>query len=169
MSINGIVICDDKYGVAREGTIPFSNKLDLKLFQKLTLDQIVLISRTTLDRIPNKLPGRKKLVISRDRSYVCPYSNTVTFYSVDEAVDYYVRRLEFTDTHRDLFVAGGPAIYNLMSSYYTTFYVTRVVGDFGCDEFFNHRLLDDAANVVKSEVVTCPVTSISMQMIRYDL
>ncbi len=75
--------------VARNGVIGRDNQLpwrlpdDLKYFKQVTLGHPVIMGRRTYESIGKPLPGRKNIVITRDRGFEAPGCAVV--HSLDEA------------------------------------------------------------------------------------
>ncbi|WP_375408657.1 dihydrofolate reductase [uncultured Methylobacterium sp.] len=95
--------------VARNGVIGRNNQLiwrlrsDLQRFKALTMGKPLLMGRKTFDSIGRPLPGRRTLVLTRDRAFSI---EGVT------AVHDWAEAVAAAGTH-DLMVAGGAEIYAL--------------------------------------------------------
>ncbi len=76
-AINGII--------GRDGTLPWHIPADLKRFKALTMGSAMIMGRRTFDSLPGILPGRRHIVITRDRSWDA--RGAVVAHSVDEALD----------------------------------------------------------------------------------
>ena len=69
--------------VARNGVIGRDNGLiwhlrsDLQRFKALTMGKPMLMGRKTFDSIGRPLPGRRTLVLTRDRGFAVPRASTV--------------------------------------------------------------------------------------------
>jgi len=123
--------------VAKNNCIGTGNKLpwnipeDLKHFKDLTLGKTCLMGQATLDSIigylGKPLPGRKTVVLTRDKSYQPPEGVRI-FYSLDEAFD----KLK----NEDVFVCGGASIYAQTVNRVDTLYITHVDKIVDGDAFF---------------------------------
>lgn len=75
---------------ARNGTIGKDNSLpwhipaDLKRFKALTMGSAMVMGRKTFDSLPGVLPGRRHLVLTRNRSWNAEGAEPV--HSVEEAI-----------------------------------------------------------------------------------
>jgi len=60
-AINGVI--------GRDGRLPWHIPADLKRFKALTMGSAMLMGRRTFDSLPGLLPGRRHIVLTRDRSW----------------------------------------------------------------------------------------------------
>jgi dihydrofolate reductase len=78
------------YARARNGTIGHDNRLpwhlpaDLKHFKALTLGKPMIMGRKTFESFPAPLPGRRHIVLTRDRRWARPGAEVA--HGVDEAL-----------------------------------------------------------------------------------
>lgn len=61
VSANGVIGAD--------GTMPWHIPADLKHFKSLTLGKPMVMGRKTFDSLPGLLPGRRHIVLTRDRQW----------------------------------------------------------------------------------------------------
>ena len=108
--------------IARNGVIGRDNGLvwrlssDLKRFKALTLGKPILMGRRTWDSIGRPLPGRRSLVLTRDRALTIAGAEIV--HSWDEAL---------TAAGADeLMVVGGAEIYALALPHADRLHLTEV-------------------------------------------
>ena len=65
-----IVVARAQNGViGRGGKLPWHISADLKRFKRLTMGTAMLMGRKTFDSLPGLLPGRRHIVLTRDRSW----------------------------------------------------------------------------------------------------
>lgn len=108
--------------VARNGVIGRDNGLiwhlrsDLKRFKALTMGKPMLMGRRTFDSIGRPLPGRRSLVLTRDRSRVIPGAETVHDWEA---------ALAAAGTE-ELMVVGGAEIYTLALPFADRLHLTEV-------------------------------------------
>ncbi|OYY71210.1 dihydrofolate reductase [Sphingomonas sp. 28-63-12] len=55
--------------IGREGRLPWHLPADLKRFKALTMGKPMIMGRKTFDSFPNPLPGRRHIVLTRDRNW----------------------------------------------------------------------------------------------------
>ena len=53
--------------IGREGKLPWRLPADLKRFKALTMGSVMVMGRRTFDSLPGLLPGRRHIVLTRDR------------------------------------------------------------------------------------------------------
>ena len=55
--------------IGRGGKLPWHLPADLKRFKALTMGSVMVMGRRTFDSLPGLLPGRRHLVLTRDRNW----------------------------------------------------------------------------------------------------
>jgi dihydrofolate reductase len=55
--------------IGRGGTLPWHLPTDLKRFKALTMGSAMVMGRKTFESLPKLLPGRRHIVITRDRDW----------------------------------------------------------------------------------------------------
>lgn len=70
--------------IGRNNALPWQLPADLKRFKALTMGHAVVMGRKTYESISRPLPGRRNLVITRNRGYSAP--GCEIFHSLDEAL-----------------------------------------------------------------------------------
>ncbi|HXC74162.1 MAG TPA: dihydrofolate reductase [Sphingomicrobium sp.] len=55
--------------IGRDGTLPWHLPADLKRFKALTMGSAMIMGRKTFDSLPGLLPGRRHIVLTRDRDW----------------------------------------------------------------------------------------------------
>lgn len=124
-----IVAYDTNHAIGYKNSMPWGHSLpaDLKNFQKMTLNNTVLMGSNTYQSIGKALPNRKNMVLSRDTSLVLP--DAEVFNSLDE--------IKKSDIIGQLFVIGGAQIYELAFQRVDTVYATEVLFQFESDTKLN--------------------------------
>jgi dihydrofolate reductase len=68
-----IVIARARNGViGRDGRLPWHISEDLKRFKRLTMGSAMIMGRRTFDSLPGLLPGRRHIVLTRNREWSAP-------------------------------------------------------------------------------------------------
>lgn len=70
--------------IGRDGGLPWRISADLKRFKALTMGSAMIMGRRTFDSLPGLLPGRRHIVLTRDRAWSRPGAEVA--HSVDEAL-----------------------------------------------------------------------------------
>ena len=55
--------------IGRDGGLPWHLPADLKRFKALTMGSAMIMGRRTFDSLPGLLPGRRHIVLTRDRAW----------------------------------------------------------------------------------------------------
>jgi dihydrofolate reductase len=80
-----IVVARAQNGViGRDGKLPWHLPADLKRFKALTMGSVMIMGRKTFESLPGLLPGRRHVVLTRDRSWQAEGAEVA--HSVDEAI-----------------------------------------------------------------------------------
>lgn len=80
-----LVVARARNGViGRGGTLPWHIPADLKRFKAITMGSAMIMGRRTFDSLPGILPGRRHIVITRDRNWSADGAEVA--HSVDEAL-----------------------------------------------------------------------------------
>jgi dihydrofolate reductase len=58
--------------IGRDGGLPWRLPADLKRFKALTMGKPMVMGRKTFDSFPAPLPGRRHIVLTRDRDWSAP-------------------------------------------------------------------------------------------------
>jgi len=88
--------------IGRNNALPWQLPADLKRFKALTMGHPVVMGRKTYESIGRPLPGRRNLVISRNRGYRAPGCEVVC--SLDEAI-------AACRDAQEIFIIGGAELY----------------------------------------------------------
>src|SRR5436190_5277929 len=55
--------------IGRDGKLPWHLPADLKRFKALTMGSVMVMGRKTFESLPGLLPGRRHVVLTRDRQW----------------------------------------------------------------------------------------------------
>ena len=55
--------------IGRDGRLPWHIPADLKRFKSLTMGSVMVMGRKTFESLPGLLPGRRHIVLTRDRTW----------------------------------------------------------------------------------------------------
>jgi dihydrofolate reductase len=70
--------------IGRDGQLPWHLPADLKRFKALTMGKPMIMGRKTFESFPSPLPGRRHIVLTRDRNWAADGAEVA--HSVDEAL-----------------------------------------------------------------------------------
>ena len=80
-----LVVARARNGViGRDGGLPWRISADLKHFKAKTMGSVMIMGRRTFDSLPGLLPGRRHIVLTRDRNWSAP--GTEVAHDVEEAL-----------------------------------------------------------------------------------
>jgi len=121
--------------VANHHVIGADNKLiwhlpaDLQHFKNLTMGHTLVMGRKTFESIGKPLPGRRSIVITRNRDFKAPGCETA--FSLEEA-------LQMANKGAMVYVVGGADLYHQTINLPQTkiLYITRIFACFEGDAFF---------------------------------
>lgn len=103
MTVSIIVAMARDRAIGRDGDMVFHIREDLRRFRDLTMGHPVVMGRRTFESLPKgALPGRRNIVITRNRGYAAPGIETVG--SLEAA-------LRLAGDVPEVFVIGGAAVY----------------------------------------------------------
>ena len=88
--------------IGKNNALPWHLPADLKRFKSLTMGRPVVMGRKTHESIGRPLPGRRNLVITRNRGYSAPGCEVV--HSLDEAI-------AACPGIEEIFIIGGAELY----------------------------------------------------------
>ena len=102
--------------IAQDGQVPWQISTDLKRFKKITMGKPMVMGRKTFDSLPGLLPGRRHIVLTRDRDWSADGAEVA--HSVEDALE--------LAGHGDFSVIGGAEIFALFDHLATRFELTEV-------------------------------------------
>jgi dihydrofolate reductase len=102
--------------IGREGDLPWHLPADLKRFKSLTMGKPMIMGRKTFESFPRPLPGRRHIVLTRDRTWYAEGAEVV--HSVEEALA--------TAGSGEVAVIGGAEIYALLLDKATRMELTEI-------------------------------------------
>ena len=120
MSIVTLVVARADNGViGKDGALPWHIGEDLRRFKALTMGSVMIMGRKTFEGLPGLLPGRRHIVLTRDRAWRAEGAETA--HSVEEA-------LALTGDS-PVSVIGGADIFALFGPRADVVELTEVHGD----------------------------------------
>ena len=111
-----IVAVDSKNGIAKNGKIPWNCPEDMEFFKFITIGHPVIMGRKTFETLKRPLPFRDNLIIGSDHW----------------APDHFKGNQDYNDA----FIIGGESIYKEFIHHVDIIYVSRINGDYECDQHF---------------------------------
>ena len=136
-----LVLAAAENGVIGLGdSLPWDLPDDLQHFKRTTLGHPIIMGRKTFDSVGFALPGRRNLVITRDREW--RHDGVLVCHSLDEALE---RAFEqaLIDGADAVMVVGGAEIYRLALPRADKIWLTLVHGEVSGDITFDLDCLLD--------------------------
>lgn len=123
-----IVAMDKNRVIGKGGEMPWDIPEDLKNFRRLTMGNVIVMGRKTLESIGTVLDGRENVVLSRSQDYDSEHITLLN--SVDEVLE------RFSDEDRKVCIIGGGEIYRQFLPYVANLYITFIEQEFDGDTYF---------------------------------
>ena len=128
MSIISIIVAKSHNNViGSKGNLPWHIPEDLKKFKSITMGKPMIMGRSTFESIGKALPGRKNIVMTRDKEYQADGISIA--HNLEEA-------LILCDQAREIMIIGGAEIYKLFFGMANRLYLTNVEKHIDGDVFF---------------------------------
>jgi dihydrofolate reductase len=124
-----IAAMDRKCGIGVDNKLPWRLSADLKRFRELTMGHHIIVGRKTFESIGRPLPGRRMIVVTRDRNYKAEGCDLA--HSVEDAT-----RLARERGESEVFICGGAEIYAQSIGIVGRMYLTFVGAEVAADTFF---------------------------------
>ena len=119
--------------IGKEGKLPWYLPEDLRYFKRTTLGKPVIMGRKTWETLGRPLPGRRNIVVTRQKDYVAEGADVVG--SIEAA-------LSLVADAPVAFIMGGAQIYKESMPLVQVAHITYINADFEGDAFFT-PLKDD--------------------------
>lgn len=154
MTLAAIAIVDSRGGIAKNGKQPIFIKEDLKRFRELTTGHPVVYGRKTYEQM-GLLPNRLNYILSRTLTETPELAKEAE----EKGASVHVctslpSMMKLLDGHDDyVYVIGGADIYRQFLPHCDFVYLTRVLEDLKCDQFFPPMNIFDWRRLRSSEVL----------------
>lgn len=113
--------------IGSEGNLPWHIPEDLKQFKSITMGKPMIMGRSTFESIGKALPGRKNIVMTRDKEYQA--EDISIAHTLEEA-------LILCEQAKEIMVIGGGEIYKLFFGMVNRLYLTNIEKHIDGDVFF---------------------------------
>jgi dihydrofolate reductase len=131
--IIGLFAVDDQGGIGNNGGMPWPpNKEDFKWFKETTLNQIVVMGKTTWNSpdMPKPLPNRTNVVVTNN------HLNLENVISVSGEIPYILQSL-IKKNDKTVYVIGGVNVLLQSKPVLEKLYITRIPGTYTADTQIN--------------------------------
>lgn len=126
-----VVAISENNVIGKNGSLPWRLPEDLRFFKDITSTstKTMIMGRKTFQSLPKVLPGRKHIILTRNRDFKVEHNQVDVVYDIESIKPY----IESTDEY---FVIGGAEIFKHLLPYTDRIYLTRIHEDFEGDTFF---------------------------------
>jgi dihydrofolate reductase len=130
MILSSIVAASLNHGIGKNNQLPWHLPADLKFFKTTTMGCPVIMGRKTFQSIGRTLPGRKNIVVTRDKNFNSDHQfDIMVVSSLDEAL------VKMT-SENEVFIIGGGEIFKQSMDSVDNIYLTVVKTTLDADVFF---------------------------------
>ena len=131
MTVSIIVATSLNHAIGKDNQLLWHLPADLKFFKTTTMGCPVVMGRKTFQSIGRTLPGRKNVVITRDKNFNSDNQfDILVVGSLDEA-------LVKLHAENEVFIIGGGEIYNQSIDSVDNIYITLVNTIIDADVYFS--------------------------------
>jgi len=113
--------------IGRDGKLPWHLPEDLRHFRALTTGHSIIMGRRTWQSLPQPLPGRQNIVVTRQSTFVA--DGALVMRSLTDA-------LAAAQCPEPVFCIGGGELFRAAMPLARIAYVTEIAGDFEGDATF---------------------------------
>jgi dihydrofolate reductase len=113
-----IIVATDEQGlIGKDNDLPWKLSADLQYFRRVTMGKPIIMGRNTHDSIGRALPGRKNIIVTKNKAYQAEGCTVV--HSVDDA-------LLACEQVEEVMVMGGASLYEQFLPRADKLYLTQV-------------------------------------------
>lgn len=125
--ISLMVVHDKNRVIGYENKMPWHLPGELKYFKETTMGKPMIMGRKTFESIGRPLPGRRNIIITRNKEYHHEGIEVVT--SLKEAI-------EIAGNFPEIMIIGGEEIFKLALPIADRLYITQIDFEFKGDTYF---------------------------------
>lgn len=127
MKISLIVAMSSNRVIGLNEQMPWHLSADLKKFKQITMGSPIIMGRKTFESIGRPLPGRRNIIISRNKHFQQP--DCTVYHDLEQAFD-------SCKDNAEVFVIGGATLYQATLPQADTLYLTEIHQEFPGDTWF---------------------------------
>lgn len=144
-----IAAIDKNRGIGYQNKLLVQIPQDINHFQAMTMNQVIIMGRKTLESFPGGRPlyGRTNIVLTRsNKSFAKP---AITCHSIEDVLEVLK---DYPD--KEVYVIGGEEIYHAFLPYANKAYITYIDYEYRADAYFPVLPKDEWKLVEESEEQT---------------
>ena len=127
MIVSIVVAVADNNVIGKDNKLIWNLPADLRMFKNLTMGHSIVMGRKTFESIGKPLPGRKSVVITRQKGFEIEGCKVVN--SLEDA-------LAEVKNEEEVFIIGGAQIFELAMDIADKIFITKIRHTFDGDTFF---------------------------------
>lgn len=139
-SFSVIAAADEKWGIGKDGIIPWRFPEDFKWFKSMTARATCYMGRNTYTELADLMHGKPELLPGR----VCIVFTSKPIDDPRVVVCNDINNYEYYSTTDENFFIGGTSIFEFGLKVSDYAYITAIPGDHGCNVTFPHHALTDS-------------------------
>lgn len=139
--MNLIVGFNHKNVIGNDNKIPWYIPEDLKLFQKITKNHIIVMGRKTFESLPNGALKNRINVVITNQTELYENSNETLIYTNFSNSFALLETLQ-KETQKEVFIIGGNTIYKQYFEYCNKFHISLIDNDQDGDVLYPFTLND---------------------------
>ena len=112
--------------IGKDGTLPWHLPADLTFFKQRTAGHPVVMGRRTQESIGRPLPGRRNIVLTRNRDWSRPNIETI---------HHPANLAELDDLHGTVYIIGGAEIYAAFEAQLAEWIVSHIHQEYPGDTY----------------------------------
>ena len=137
-----LIVATTREGIiGKEGALAWRIPKDLQYFKKVTMGKTMIMGRKTFESLPGMLPGRKHVVLTRNRDLSFPEGVEV-LHDLEEV-------LKYRDLSEEVMIIGGGELFQHFMPYCEKLYITYVNKEFQGDTYFPLEKLTDFVEIYR--------------------
>uniref|UniRef100_A0A6C0JLD7 dihydrofolate reductase n=1 Tax=viral metagenome TaxID=1070528 RepID=A0A6C0JLD7_9ZZZZ len=145
--MEAIYAIDIHNGLAKNGTIPWHSKKDLKFFKEKTKNNVIIMGKSTFLSLPNGyLKDRLNIILTRhpetidvkNNSFVMITSADYIYKLILQDREKWKKSFPYLNENFSIFFIGGKQIYEQFVPLCDKIWVTKIKKDYDCDLFFHY-------------------------------
>ncbi|MEQ8154609.1 MAG: dihydrofolate reductase [Clostridiaceae bacterium] len=125
-----IVAVAENNAIGKDNDLLWRLPGDLKRFKEITSGHTIIMGRRTFDSLPNVLPHRHHVILTRDENFSVDDPQVEVVHSLEKVSE------KFGKSHEEAFVIGGGEIYSEFYPLCSKIYLTKVFKNFPADTHF---------------------------------
>ena len=123
-----IIVATDQQGlIGKENDLPWKLSADLQYFRRVTMGKPIIMGRNTHESIGRALPGRKNIIVTKNKSYQAEGCKVVN--SIPDA-------LLACEQVEEAMIMGGASLYEQFLPQADRLYLTQVHASLTGDTWF---------------------------------